>query len=533
MKLLKTIKETTLSSLPLAIIVAICLAFFPFSNPSLYTKVLVGYFSVIVGQALFLVGLDSSILPIGNLLGTSFSKYNKLFFVLSFGFLFGLLSTVAEPALSVLARQVTAVLPIVNSTLFIWITGTGIGIGVALALLRMIKNINIKLIFGVFYIIVFVLVIFAPPEFISIAFDGSGATTGDVSVPFILALGIGISTTFSKSKKNDDSFGIIGIASVGPIIAVLLYGIIVKTINGGIPLAKEYIINTGFALGDIFVANLLDVALAVLPIVLISVPILLFLIKLPKREFWRLMLGVIPVYFGLLIFLSGIDYGFQFVGQYIGGVFFDSSKSEFFPYLLLLVGFVLGAAITVSEPAVIVLGSQIEELTNGHIKKMTIIVTLAIGIGFASLLSVLKILTQINILYFLVPLYIIALIMMQFTPKLFVGLAFDSGGVTGGALTSAFLTPLTLSIAQSVANLSGSTMSILTNGFGIISFISVTPLIAIQTLGLIYDIRSKRAQKQLAQESFDDLKRFIDDSAEKKPKKSSARKVRIRLWKKK
>ncbi len=533
MKLLKTIKETTISSLPLAIIVAICLIFFPFSDPNLYGKILVGYFSVIVGQALFLVGLDSSILPIGNMLGTSFSKYNKLIFVLSFGFIFGLLSTVAEPALSVLARQVTVILPLVSSTLFIWITGTGIGIGVALALVRMIKNINIKLVFGVLYIIVFALVIFAPPEFISLAFDGSGATTGDVSVPFILALGIGISSTFSKSKKNDESFGIIGIASVGPIISVLLYGIIVKAINGGIPPANEYIIKTGFALGDIVVANLLDVALAVLPIVLISMPILLFVIKLPKREFWRLIVGVIPVYFGLLIFLSGIDYGFGFVGQYIGGVFFDSSKPEFFPYLLLIVGFILGAAITVSEPAVIVLGSQIEEITNGHIKKMTILVTLAIGIGFASLLSVLKILTQINILYFLVPLYVIALVMMKFTPKLFVGLAFDSGGVTGGALTSAFLTPLTLSIAQSVATLSGSTMSILTNGFGIISFISVTPLIAIQALGIIYDIRSKKASKELAQESFDDLMRFVEDDSKNQTKKSGARKVRIRLWKKK
>ncbi len=292
-------------------------------------------------------------------------------------------------------------------------------------------------------------------------------------------------------------------------------------------------INTGFALGDILVANVLDVALAVLPIAFISVPILLFVIKLPKREFWRLILGIIPVYFGLLIFLSGIDYGFQFVGQYIGGVFFDSTKPDFFPYLLLLVGFVLGAAITVSEPAVVVLGSQIEELTNGHIKKTTIISTLAIGIGFASLLSILKILTQINILYFLVPLYVIALVMMKFTPKLFVGLAFDSGGVTGGALTSAFLTPLTLSIAQSVANLSGSTMSILTNGFGIISFISVTPLIAIQALGLIYDIRSKKAQKELAQESLDDLIQFVDNGADKKTKKSGARKLRIKLWKKK
>ena len=251
-----------------------------------------------------------------------------------------------------------------------------------------------------------------------------------------------------------------------------------------------------------------------MPIVLISVPFLLFMLKLPKKTFAKLMLGVIPVYVGLLIFLSGIDFGFGFIGQYIGQIFFEESRPEWFKWLLLAVGFVLGAAITVSEPAVTVLGVQIEDLTNGHIKKMTIRITLALGIGVASLLSILKILTEINILYFLVPLYAISLIMMIFTPKLFVGLAFDSGGVTGGALTSAFLTPLTLSVAKAVAEANGGEMSILTNGFGIISFISVTPLIAIQALGIIYNIRLKKAEKEAAEETFDDLKDFVIQASE-------------------
>ncbi len=493
MKLLRTIKETFISSLPLAAIIIICLIVSPMEDPTNYLKLLLGYASVVVGQALFLVGLDTSILPIGHLVGTTFSKYKKIVFILLFGFLFGLLATVAEPAISVLARQITSIIPVVNSTLFIWITATGIGIGVAIALVRIIKNINIKLIFGVLYIAVFALVFFAPEEFIAMAFDGSGATTGDVSVPFILALGIGISATFSKNKTNDDSLGIIGIASVGPIISVLLYGIILKASNGGtLPPAGEYVAGSAGSLGSVVAGNLRDVALAVLPIVLISIPFQIFAFKLPKKEFAKMMFGVVPVYAGLLIFLSGIDFGFAFVGQYIGKIFFDPARPDGFYWLLLAVGFILGAAITVSEPAVSVLGNQIETLTNGHIKKLTISLTLALGIGVASMLSILKILTQINILYFLVPLYAIALVMMKFTPKLFVGLAFDSGGVTGGALTSAFLTPLTLGIAQSVAQMTGSEMSILTNGFGIISFISVTPLIAVQALGIIYNIRSKK-----------------------------------------
>ncbi len=493
MKILKTLKDTVISSLPLAVIIIICLLISPMENPMNYLKIFIGYVAVIVGQSFFLVGLDLSILPIGHMVGATFSKYKKVIFILTFGFLFGVLATVAEPAISVLAKQINLIIPAVNSTLFIWITATGIGIGVAIALVRIIKNINIKLVFGILYVVTFILVIFAPEEFVAIAFDGSGATTGDVSVPFILALGIGISTTFSKSKSNEDSLGIIGIASAGPIITVLLYGIIVKAVNGGaMPPVNDYIAGTGKGIGDIILGNMRDVALAVLPIVCISVPFQIFAFKLPKKTFLKMLLGVIPVYLGLLIFLSGIDFGFAFVGQYIGEIFFASGRPEGFQWLLVLVGFILGAAITVSEPAVAVLGKQIEELTNGHIKKLTISVTLALGIGFASVLCIIKILTQANILYFLVPLYAVALIMMPFTPKLFVGLAFDSGGVTGGALTSAFLTPLTLGIAQSVAKITGSEMSILTNGFGIIAFISVTPLIAIQALGIVYSIRAKR-----------------------------------------
>ncbi len=511
MKILKTIKETFISSLPLAAIIIICLFISPMENPFNYIKLLIGYASVVVGQALFLVGLDSSILPIGHMVGATFSKYKKIIFILLFGFLFGVLATVAEPAISVLARQINTIIPVVNSTLFIWITATGIGIGVAIALLRIVKNINIKLVFGILYLAVFALVIFSPEEFIALAFDGSGATTGDVSVPFILALGIGISATFSRSKTNDDSLGIIGIASAGPIVSVLVYGIILKIVGGGtLPPANDYVAGAGGTLGSIVLGNLRDVALAVLPIVLISIPFQFFAFKLPKKQFLKMLLGVVPVYAGLLIFLSGIDYGFAFVGQYIGEIFFDPARPDGFYWLLLAVGFILGAAITVSEPAVSVLGNQIEELTNGHIKKLTISITLAIGIGVASMLSILKILTQINILWFLVPLYALALIMMKFTPKLFVGLAFDSGGVTGGALTSAFLTPLTLGIAQSVAKMTGSEMSILTNGFGIISFISVTPLVAIQALGIIYNIRSKIIEAAEA-EMYETLKQFAND----------------------
>ena len=506
MKTLRTLKEVFLSSLPLAaIIVIVCGFVAPLNNPYDYFKLFIGYFSVVVGQAIFLVGLDVSILPIGKFVGGSLNKLNKTIFIVSFGFLFGLLATIAEPALAVLARQTNMIYSIVNETVFLWVMGSGIGIFVAFAFYRIIKNLNIKIVFAVLYAIIFILVIFVPEEFIALAFDGSGATTGDISVPFILALGLGISSTMSKSKTSDDTFGIIGLASVGPILMMFIYGIILKATNGGVlPEPGVYDPGAVESLSQVIINNLGSVAMALLPIIIVFLPFQFFLLKLPKKEFKSIMLGTVIVYIGLLIFLSGIDFGLAFAGKYIGEIFLDAARPDWFKWILLIIGFILGVSITLSEPAVTVLGEQLEELTNGHIKKLTIRLTLALGIGFASVLAMVKVLTQVNILWFLVPLYLLAICMMKFTPTLFVSLAFDSGGVSGGALSSAFLTPLTLGIAQAVAATAGSkAQSVLTNGFGIIAFISVMPLITVQALGMIYDIRLRKRNKELADDTDD------------------------------
>ena len=503
--------------MPLAVIIVVICGFVaPLENAQDYFKLAVGYLGVVLGQALFLVGLDVSILPIGKLVGRSLIKLKKSVFIIFFGVLFGLLATVAEPALAVLARQTGMIMSVVNETAFLWIMSSGIGIFVGFALFRIIKNINIKVVFAVLYGLIFAVVLFVPEEFIALAFDGSGATTGDISVPFILALGLGVSATMSRSKTNDDTFGIIGIASVGPILALFVYGIIIKIMHSGnIPAAGVYDPGAAEGLLTVITDNIGGIALALFPVVLVFIPFQIFLIKLPKREFMTILFGTITVFIGLLIFLSSIDYGFAFAGKYIGEIFLDAARPVWFKWILLPVGFILGMAITLSEPAVMVLGEQLEELTNGHIKKMTIRMTLAIGIGFAALIAMAKILTQINILYFLVPLYAAALIMMKFTPKLFVSLAFDSGGVSGGALTSAFLTPLTLGAAQAVAAAAGpGAQSVLTNGFGIIAFISVTPLIAVQTLGIIYDMRLKKMQAKMAEDALNELNDLVSPEEE-------------------
>jgi hypothetical protein len=503
-----TLKEVFISSLPLAaIIIIVCGFIAPLNSMSDYIKLIVGYVSVVLGQTLFLDGLNVSILPIGKLVGGSLIKLKKSAFIIFFGLVFGLLATVAEPALTVLAKQTNMVMPIIHETVFIWIMGIGIGVMVGFSLFRIMKDLNIKVVFAVLYIITFIIIFIVPDEFVALAFDGSGATTGDISVPFILALGMGVSVTMSKHKSNDDTFGIIGLASVGPILTLAIYGLILNArYHGVLPAEHIYAPGTAVTLHEIITGNLSGVALALLPVIIVFLPFQFLLIKQPRKEFTTILLGTIVVFIGLLIFLSGIDYGFAFAGKYIGEVFLDASRPEWFKWLLLIIGYILGAAITLSEPAVTVLGEQLEEITNGHIKKMTIRMTLAIGIGFAALLAMVKILTEINILWFLVPLYAIALIMMLFTPKLFVGLAFDSGGVSGGALTSAFLTPLTLGVAQAVAATSDSGgQSILINGFGIIAFISVTPLIAVQFLGIVYDVAIKRADRFMVDAEINDL----------------------------
>ena len=518
MKTLQTLKETFISSLPLGVtLVVVCVFIAPMNDAANYIKLLVGYLSVVVGQSLFLVGLDQSILPIGKMVGNSLSKLKKPIFIVAFGIIFGFLSTVAEPALAVLARQTHILIDIVDIRAFIWISSFGIGAFIGYALYRILKNTNIKVVFAVCYIALFAMIIFVPEEFVSLAFDGSGATTGDISVPFILVLGIGASASMSLRKTNDDTFGIIGIASVGPILTIFIYGIILKIVHGGeIPPANDYAPETTKSLGGLFEANLLEVAIAIVPIIVVFLAFKLFFIKLPAKELLKIMLGTIPVYIGLLIFLTGIDFGFAYAAKYIGEVFFNPTNPDGFKWLLLILGFILGMAITLSEPAVTVLGDQVDDITNGHIKKQTIRMTLAVGIGVASTLCILKILTQINILYFLVPLYAIALILMKFTPKLFVGLAFDSGGVTGGALTSAFLTPMTLGIAQAVALESGpNAQSILTNGFGIIAFISVTPLIAVQFLGIVYEFRIKKIQQTSLEEELVGLESLLSSDEKK------------------
>ncbi|MDR3186268.1 MAG: DUF1538 domain-containing protein [Christensenellaceae bacterium] len=494
MKFLRNLRDVFISSLPLVVIVAIVCSFATLEKAELF-QLITGYLFVLFGQTFFLIGIDNVVLPIGKLVGGSLSRLNRTSFILLFGFVFGLLATVAEPSITILGTQLHSINPDINVTLFVWIVGSGIGIGVATALFRVIRDINIKICFCVLYILLFSVILIIPEQFQAVAFDASGATTGDVSVPFILALGVGVSSTMSKSKTNEESFGIIGLASVGPIVAVLLYGLVLGNGNN----LKNYTAGADETLSGVMISNLCGVALTILPIIAIFFVFQFFFIKLPRKHLLRILVSSFVLYIGLFFFLSGIDYGFALAGKHIGDAFMDNTRPSWFKWLLLPIGLVLGFSVALSQPAVTVLGEQVEEITNSFIKKMTIRLTLAIGLGISVFLAMLKVLTGIDIVWFLIPMYAIAIISMIFAPKLFVGLAFDSGGVASGAMISAFLTPLTLGASQTL------NQDILTSGFGTIAFVAAMPLILVQWLGIIYSYKRKRAIKSASHITLNEL----------------------------
>ena len=483
MKFFEKLKEVVISSLPLVAIMAIvCCFVFPMNGADI-AKLFIGYAMVVLGMTVFLVGLDSSIMPIGKLVGGSLVKLKKAIFIVLFGVVFGLLATVAEPAVSVLFTQVSLFNSSINVMLFTWITGAGVGALVGLALYRTMKNISIKWLFAAFYLAIFILVFFVPESYVALAFDASGATTGDVSVPFILALGLGVSTTLSKTKSSEDSFGIVGLASVGPILAILIMGLFM-----GEGSAAGGAIETGAtSFWQVLLANIGDAAMCVAPIIVIFFLFQFFVIKLPRKQLGKILAASMVVYLGLVVFLTGVTFGFAPAGVHMGEAFV-SNGADWVTWLLLPVGFIVGFAMAYCEPASIVLGEQVELITNGSIKKNLIRLTLAIGDGLAVFLAMLKIVTDISIVWLLLPLYAIALILMIFTPKLFVGIAFDSGGVTGGAVASALLTPMALGASAALGQ------NALVGGLGIIAFISITPILIVEVLGIIYRVKQNKAR---------------------------------------
>ena len=500
-KLKEKLLEALKAVLPIVgIVAALCFSVAPIS-PSILLCFLLGAMMIVLGMMFFTLGAESSMTPMGERVGTAVTRSRSLPVIIGMGFLLGFLITISEPDLQVLAGQV----PAVPNMVLILAVAAGVGIFLALALLRMLFGIPLPPMLVLFYLAVFVLALFVPRNFLAVAFDSGGVTTGPMTVPFIMALGVGISAIRSDRRAADDSFGLVSLCSVGPILAVLILGLIFRPEDGAYtaPVLPE--IADSVELWALFRSGLptyiKEIALSLLPIAALFGIFQLAVLKLSTRTLKKIAVGLIYTYIGLVLFLTGANVGFMPAGNYLGQVMAGLSR----PWIIIPVGMVIGYFIVRAEPAVYVLNKQVEEITDGAISSAAMGASLSIGVAVSIGLAMVRVLTGVSILWFLIPGYAIAIILSFFVPRIFTAIAFDSGGVASGPMTATFLLPFAQGACVAVGG------NIVIDAFGVVAMVAMTPLIAIQILGMVYRARRHAAaQAGPAQAlSFDEL----DDDA--------------------
>ncbi|MGN1146878.1 MAG: DUF1538 domain-containing protein [Lachnospiraceae bacterium] len=479
--------ESITAVLPITIIVLLLSITVAPLTPGTLTLFLFGAVLLIIGMGFFNLGVDMSMIPMGEGIGVQLSKARKIIVPLVVCFILGLLITVAEPDLQVLAEQVPA---IPNLTL-IFTVALGVGLFLLIAQLRILLKIPISYILIFFYGIIFILTFFAPVDFIPVAFDSGGVTTGPITVPFIMALGIGMASVRSDKNSSSDSFGLTAICSIGPILSVLILGICYHPEDASYTPVSLVELNTTREAAMEFARALpvymKEVAVALIPIAVLFIVFQCIFRRFHSRQLIKIITGFVYSYIGLVLFLTGVNVGFMPAGQYIGAAIAGNR----FSWLLIPIGMVIGYFIVKAEPAVQVLTRQVEDVTNGSITQKMIEHSLSISIAFSVGIAMLRILTGLNILWFLVPGYVISLAMTFFVPQIFTGIAFDSGGVASGPMTTTFLLPLAMGACEALGG------NVLTDAFGIVAMVAMTPLFTIQLLGLTDNIHKRVRKRKL------------------------------------
>ncbi|MGI6745951.1 MAG: DUF1538 domain-containing protein [Acutalibacteraceae bacterium] len=486
--ILSKLKEVVLSVLPITLIVVLLnFTLTPLETPY-FIRFLIAAALIIIGLTVFLLGVDLGITPIGVDLGQSVAKSNRIWMVALAGILLGFFINIAEPDLHVLAGQVQSVTSaLISKQLILIVVSVGIAVMLSLGLIRIVKYVPLNIMFTVLYAIIFFLAFFTTPEFLAISFDASGATTGALTTPFMLALALGVSRLKKDSKASEiDSFGLVGLASSGAIISVMVMSIISRPEGVAAAVATDEASTNSILLPFIQMLPTIawEIALALMPIVIIFLISRKFSLKMSKKSFIKVLFGLIMTFTGLVIFLLGVNAGFMKVGNIVGFKFASMDSGLY----VILAGFILGMVTIIAEPAVSILTHQIEDVTSGYVKRKVVMVFLALGVALAVALSIVRIVVpEIQLWHFLLPGYLLSIVMSFFTPKLFVGIAFDSGGVASGPMAATFI----LAFAQGAAEATESA-NVLIDGFGIIAMIAMTPLIALQILGFIFKIKSKK-----------------------------------------
>lgn len=450
---------------------------------------LVGSVLLIVGMALFSLGADIAMMPMGERIGSQLTKTRKLGLLIAVALIMGVAITIAEPDLQVLADQV----PSVPNMVLIIAVAAGVGLFLVLALLRIIFQKKLAIILILLYAAVFGLAVFTSEDFLAVAFDSGGVTTGPITVPFILSLGVGVAAVRGGRNSQEDSFGLVAICSVGPILAVMIMGMLFNSSGGfaadlSIPEVADFS-SLMHAFGEGFPEYFRDVGIAIAPIIAFFIVFQIIFLKLPKNQLLKMAVGMAYTYIGLVLFLTGVNVGFMPVGNYIGA----QIGSLDYNWVLIPLGMVMGFFVVMAEPAVHVLNKQVEEITVGSISKRSMLLSLSIGVAVSVGLAMVRVVTGLSIWFFLVPGYAIALGLSFFVPKIFTAIAFDSGGVASGPMTATFLLPFAMGACNAVGG------NMLTDAFGIVAMVAMTPLVTIQIMGLYYKIKTKNDSAQLAE----------------------------------
>ena len=477
------LKEAVSSVAPIVLIVlALALTVTPLSGPTLLLFMLSAIL-LVLGMALFTLGSEIAMTPMGEMVGARLSEKRSLPFLIGAGFLMGAVITIAEPDLTVLAAQA----PAFPTTTLILCVAAGVGVFLVLGLLRIVFARRLNWMLLILYAAVFLLAVFADNDFLPVAFDSGGVTTGPITVPFILALGVGVAAVRGGQRSEEDSFGLVALCSIGPIMAVMVLAMFFD------PASSQYAAQTPELttawkdvlpeLGVALAHYLREVAVALFPILLAFGVFQVFWLKLPARRLLRMAAGIVYTLLGLCLFLAAVNTGFLPVGYALGGQLASLSDNWVLAPLAMLMGFFIVRA----EPAVHVLNEQVSEITDGVISRRAMMTTLSLGVAASLGLAMARILTGLSIWYCLLPGYALALGMSFFVPPVFTAIAFDSGGVASGPMTATFLLPFALGAVDA---LGGNPMA---DAFGLVAMVAMTPLIAIQALALVYALRTRRA----------------------------------------
>lgn len=499
-KLKEKIRESLSAVLPITGIVLMLSIFLIPMELGSVVMFLTGALMLIVGMGFFQLGAEMAMTPLGEGVGVQISKMKKLLTVLLTGFLMGVIITVSEPDLQVLAGQV----PSVPNMVLIMTVAVGVGLFLALAIVRIRYKISLSMLLIVCYLALILVSMFVPKEFLAVAFDSGGVTTGPMTVPFIMAMGVGLASVRSDKNAANDSFGLVALSSVGPILAVLILGCFFKPTEAAYTLTDVAAVVTTQDVARVFAQGLplyaKEVLLSLVPILWVFLIFQWLTHRYHGLQIKRIIVGFGYTYIGLVLFLCGANVGFAPVGAYLGKELAGLS----FRWILVPIGALIGYYIVKAEPAIQVLNHQVEAVTNGAISVKMMNRCMQIGVAASVGLAMLRVLTGISIQWFVIPGYIIALVLSRLVPDIFIGIAFDSGGVASGPMTSTFLLPLSIGVCEALGG------NLMTDAFGVVALVALTPLIAIQLMGLVYKLKTAKRTQTVPAAIADDCDMIVD-----------------------